>query len=103
MSSIPFDHECFNYVFGTESSGEFWFDWKDGVFGYWYTNFPGDSEQPAWMSWNVSLDFFEREYPTFIKNRVRDNYTFCGPVQPPPPPLIRKIREMEKRRQVTYA
>jgi hypothetical protein len=100
MSNIPFDHECFNYVFGTETIGEFWFDWKDGVFGYWYINPPVELGQPTWMSWNVSLAFFEREYPTFHKNRVRN---FCGPMQPPPPPLIRKIREMEKRRQVAYA
>ena len=100
MSSIPFDHDCFRYLFRSGSTGTFWFDYVDGMFGYWYTyiDLPLKKE---WQKWDISLADFEYRYPEFIKTGLRND--FCGPMQPPPPPHSRKIREMEKRRQVAYA
>jgi len=99
MSNIPLDHECFKYIFRSGSTGEFYFDVVDDAFGYWYSY--NDLPRTEWQKWDISAHDFNTRYPDFIKDRVR--IVLCGPVQPPPSPIIQKIREMEKRRQVAYA
>ena len=101
MSDIPRNHRVFNYTFNN-GFANYWFEFIDGNFGYWY-------EEPSaplrWHFWNISLENLEETYSEteYRRAKPRAPSTFIGPIQPPPSPLIQKIREMEKRRQVAYA
>jgi len=99
MSDIPVDHKCFNYIFNN-GGANYWFDIVDGIFGYWYE----DSYSPLkWNPWNISLEQLEDSYNDVEYLRATPRQVLVGPMQPPPSPIIKKIREMEKRRQVAYA
>jgi len=99
MSDIPLSHICFQNVYAGHDEEEFWFEMKGGRFGYWY-KYPNGLTR--WNDWDISLEYLEQNLYGYRSIRKIPTM-FHGPMQPPPSPLILKIREMEKRRQVAYA
>lgn len=89
--NIPYDHECFNWVWkiGEEAADSFIFKYVGDQFGYCYSN-----EQERFYYWGISKERLEDHLMNWYKEKPID---FHGPMQPTPSKVILKIRQMEAR------
>lgn len=96
--SIPIDHECFNWEFATSRYSDaikFYLAYNgEGDFGWVNTK---DNKFTKWGAGQSTIEQYIEN--SWIKTRTREG--FCGPLQPPVSPLIKKIRLMERRHK-TY-